>query len=274
MKKFGITVLSVAIAATLCGCGNLSIGVIGGADGPTSIIVASGTDRLSDAILEYNTGSFLDGECAAEGHIVLGSESSSSGEVFYLITTYGEYGFENNRFVKVSGTGAIPAAITLAADGTVVDYRTPDDGSGYLPSLKKIFPRKYLGMVTDSDSYLNECINQEEATAAEYLKSIGREAAIGYHHEEYDRLYPLADMNVEASNTLIADKSLAEYPYWIGTKERIENGVRYVYEKQWESRGNGDGIVTYKKYDYATGGIAELFKYEVVGDKLTKKTDD
>ena len=49
MKKVIIVVLLLAFVMRLAGCGNeaASIGIIGGADGPTAIFVTSGTNWLN-----------------------------------------------------------------------------------------------------------------------------------------------------------------------------------------------------------------------------------
>ena len=49
MKKVIIVVLLLAFVMCLAGCGNeaASIGIIGGADGPTAIFVTSGTNWLN-----------------------------------------------------------------------------------------------------------------------------------------------------------------------------------------------------------------------------------
>lgn len=224
-------------------------------------------DAVSDAILSHNSAKYLSGECTAQGHVILGTEQCAEGNILYLITSYGEYGFENGRFVKVSGTGAIPVRLTLAPDNTVVEYKEPEDGSYWLPSLKEMFPKGYVDMVLNqSEQYYDDCIAQEEQYALAYLTSIGRNAPIGVTADEHDKLYPLPDMNTEASNTLL--DLFWDYPYWIGSQEKTEGGIRYVYEKSWESKGNGNGTVTFKKYDYNTGFPAELYVIEVNGSEL------
>ena len=58
----------------LTSCNN-DVVIIGGADGPTSIIVSEKSldDMVSNALLSNNKGKYADGECIAEGHIILGS---------------------------------------------------------------------------------------------------------------------------------------------------------------------------------------------------------
>ena len=45
MKKI-FSVLTLVLSALLCGCGeSKSVGIIGGADGPTAVLVSSGTSN-------------------------------------------------------------------------------------------------------------------------------------------------------------------------------------------------------------------------------------
>lgn len=214
-------------------------------------------EAVSKAILNNNETRYADGECVGEGHIILGEEDyADGGKVVYALTMYGQYGFENNAFIKTSGSGIIPAQIVFDSEYKVIEFKLPMDGNMYLPSCKELFPEKYWkDVLSDNEKYHSILKEQEKRYASEYLRKIGREAQIG---EYSDIEHEFADMDVEASNTLL--DLYYDYPDWIGTQERIENGVRYVYEKQWDSKGNGDGVVTFKKYEYDTNKVV----YEVV----------
>ena len=232
---------------------------------------------VSNAILSKNANSFLKGECAGEGHIILGTEDVTSkynakkGVAFtvaYVLSTYGEYGFVNGNFETVSGSGIIPTRITfeILAGGTynLIEYKQAEDGGGYTQSIKEMFPEKYWSRslsIVDAD--IEDCENQKRAYAKAYLKSIGREAEIA-HYSDFEHKSP--DMNANVSNSLIS--KFSEYPYWIGTQEKIENGVRYVYEKQWVDKGNGDGIVTFKKYEFDSKKVIEETVIEVKNGEI------
>ena len=73
-------------------------------------------------------------------------------------------------------------------------------------------------------------------------------------------------MNAQASNELL--KQYGEYPYWVGNTEKIENGVRYVYQTDWKSEGNGDGTVTYTKSVY-NGDVVEKAVISIKNGKMT-----
>ena len=72
-------------------------------------------------------------------------------------------------------------------------------------------------------------------------------------------------INTDVSNYLF--DAYREYPYWIGTREVVEDGIRYVYEKSWLDKGNQSGIVTFTKSIYE-GDIIEKTVIEIIGDKM------
>ena len=108
------------------------------------------------------------------------------------------------------------------------------------------------------------CEVDEQQYANEYLAKINRrDAEIGY---ENGRDYLPDDMNTDASNKLL--ELYYEYPYWIGTLEKIEDGVRYVYKKSWTGEGGGNGVVTYEKYRFDNNQTAERTVIKVTGGEL------
>jgi len=220
---------------------------------------------VSEAILSANKGSFLEGECAAEGNIILEKREDKDKITVYALTMYGEYGFENGIFTKISGTGIIPVAITFRknADGTYTlsEYKLPRDGAYYADSVKKMFPQNLHERALNPSREDNENLkNQEVAYAKEYLKKINRDAKISPDYVEKEFI---EGMDVEASNTLL--ETYSQYPYWIGTLEKIEDNTRYVYEKSYNKE---EGIVTFKKYKFDTGEIVEKYDIKIEGANL------
>ena len=105
----------------------------------------SGLDPVvSDAILTRNHGSYLAGECQGEGHFIMDSSTKGRTVTAYVLAMYGEYGFEDGNFVKVSGSGVIPTVITFSTDGkgsySMLSYQEPEDGAGYAASCQKTIP--------------------------------------------------------------------------------------------------------------------------------------
>lgn len=231
-----------------------------------SVFATDLESAMTQAIFSENISKYVSGEASAEGHIILDTVHENENVTVYALTTYGEYGFENGIFTKVAGTGVIPAKIVFNNENdrySLVEYSMPADGSDYADSLKTLFPSRLVGRAlnyTDNDA--EKCYQQEYQYAKEYLTSIGRDAEVNFKVK-----YNLANMNVKVSNSLL--DLYHDYPYWIGTQEQIEHGVRYVYEKLWEDRGNGDGVVTFKKYKYDDNEVVEEYVIDIRDGKTS-----
>ena len=215
---------------------------------------------VSSAFLKDNQTHYFSGECAGEGHILLGQEEKSGVTTVYALTMYGEYGFENGNFVKVSGSGMIPAVFTFTdSDGgpACMKIEYPEDGSGYGKSIKAMFPAEYQSRALNpSDSDMQELTAQERAYATSYLKKIGRAAVIGDYGDFQHTLLTDVGVSVDVSNG-ISDKRFADYPMWIGNREVLENGVRYVYEMSYNEKVHE---IDFTKYEYDTNKTVELIR--------------
>jgi len=259
----GLIVVCVAIIGAFVGCTPKDENEEN--DSTRKIYTSDLESAISQAIFSNNVGSYISGETNAEGHVILDTAEEDGNVVVYALTTYGEYGFENNIFTKVSGTGVIPTRITFSKDDkgySLVEYKMPEDGSKYTESIKEMFPDNLADRAiryTDWDA--EKCYQQEYQYANEYLTTIARTAEVNFKVDK-----ELSNMNVKVSNTFI--DLYHDYPYWIGTQEKIEHNVRFVYEKQWEDKGNGDGIVTFKKYRYDNKEVVEEYVIEVKGEQV------
>lgn len=203
---------------------------------------------VKNEILQKNFNGYKSGEAQGEGHKILKTQEKNGHTVVYMIESYGQYGFENGIFTKVSGSGAIPTVMTFSKNSKseymLEDYKIPQDGSGYVSSIRKMFPLLLQKEALNANKYYDELLRQETVYAKAYLKSINREAVVQGNY--VDKKLP--NINVKASNKLL--EKYNEYPYWIGTLETVENGQRYVYEKSFSDKGNGDGIVSFIKRKY------------------------
>jgi len=219
---------------------------------------------VSAAIITRNT-EYMSGEVVTEGHKILRLEKSGNKVKVYAIASDGEFGFENNIFTIVSGTGAIPTVITLIKNSegkySTLKYEESEDGEGLSKSIKKMFPIYLHVLALNSDIYYPSLQKQEEAYAIKYLKSIGRTAKVQGRYVDFK----IDNMNSDASNKLLSEYS--DYPLWIGSLEKIENGKRYVYAKSYVDKGSGNGIVTYTKSLYG-GSIIEKAVIEVKDGKI------
>jgi len=234
----------------------------------------SGLDEaVGLALLRDSQAGYLSGECAGEGHILLGGKTDSGVTKVYALTMVGEYGFEDGNFVKISGSGIIPAVFTFSdSDGglvcTKIEY--PEDGSEYAKSIKKMFPAEYQGRaLSPSDGDRQELTSQERAYAASYLKKIGRDAVIGDYGDFEHTLLTDVGVSVDVSNG-INDKLFADYPMWIGTRETLENGVRYVYEMSYNKEGHE---IDFTKYEYGTNKIVERSRLDSKTGEIIKTTN-
>ncbi len=112
-----------------------------------------------------------------------------------------------------------------------------------------------------------DLIRQQEEQAVAYLTGIGKSAKVSAGNVEKK----LVNINVEASNKLFAeftkyDSFLSNCPYWIGTKEQIENGVRYIYETTQSKTSDGYDVIIFKK-TREDGTVVQGYKYKIVGSE-------
>ena len=190
-------------------------------------------DAIHEAILKDNADGYWGGECATEGHVVYGCEQNGSTWKVYLYHGFERYGFINGYFTDVAGHWMC-AVLTMEQIDDLpryickqIDY--PRDGSENASSIKRLFPKKLESRAlnpTQSDS--DEVTRQCEAQAQAYLKSIGRDARI----VPYNQLdLQLPNLTAEVSNKLSKELGRMEglYELTLGTREQLENGVRYVY---------------------------------------------
>lgn len=219
---------------------------------------------LSDTVNRY-----LDEECFGEGHIVLGTEKDGDITKIYTLTMVGYYGFVNNNFEKNSGTGIIPAVVTLK-NNNEVDIKYPKDGSGYASSVKEMFPLKYHNRIFgENDSDRKNLTEQEWVYAKEYLSKIGRKADIGDYRDFEHILLADLGVSVEVSNRLEDFyKVHSYYPYFIGTKEIIEDGVRMVYEMSYHENQKE---IKFTKYTYDTKEVVKQFVFNsITGEEINQ----
>ena len=222
---------------------------------------------VAEAIIQENENSYLEGECSGEGHMILGSSLSGDRLKVYALTMYGNYGFQNGMFIKVSGSGVIPAVLTFEKDGS--DYRLleieyPQDGAKYTESIRRLFPLKYRSAALHGDSAYNGLLSQERSYAEAYLKSIGREAEIGEYRDLDIVLLTDLGVSVDISNELIRDERLGKYPYWIGTAEYLENGKRYIRSLSYDEAAEQ---IIYRTVEAASGETTEGFVFDAVTGK-------
>lgn len=263
MKRIkAIMLLLSAMVLLFCGCSN--------SDEQLSDNVSSELElAVSQAILCENKNSHYEGECSAEGHIIFGTREKDDTVYAYTYFSFANFGFENGNFVEVAGC-QMPAVFEFSNDTyEFICAEYPDDGEGYSKSVEKMFPKKYEQRVLNiSDAEYDELNAQLDRYAFDYLKSIGREAEIGRMR---DYTYPLlTDMgvSVDVSNSLSKIEKTAPYPYWVGNREKIENGVRFVYQMDYDAEGK---LIIYTKYEYNnTSNIKEKIVVNALNGRIVE----
>ncbi len=73
--------------------------------------------------------------------------------------------------------------------------------------------------------------------------------------------------SVDVSNKvsgILSKENMGNFPYWLGTSENIENGIRYVYETSQSKTSDGHDLMTYTKKT-TDGKIVAVYRYQIVG---------
>lgn len=231
---------------------------------------------VANSILEHRSKQFTGEECQAEGHIIIGEEINEGVLKVYALTMYGEYAFQNvDYFVKEAGTGAIPAVMTydlrLSVVRTTSDVEWPEDGSGYEESVKRMFPEKYWDRVlTIQDEDLSVLKEMEQGYAKAYLEELGRDAVIGEYADVPHTFLTDYGISVDVSNKMLEyEKLMGPYPNWVGSTEKIEDGVRYMYLVFYEEETNE---IIYEKRVFDTNESIEKFVYDAeTGEEITEQ---
>ena len=140
----------------------------------------------------------------------------------------------------------------------------------YGDSIRKLFPSEYRSRaLSPSDGDKQNLKSQERSYAASYLKKIGRDAVIGDYGDFEHTLLTDVGVSVDVSNS-INDKLFANYPMWIGNREALENGVRYVYEKTYNKAAHE---IVFTIYEYDANKIVERTRLDSITGKITETTN-
>lgn len=235
---------------------------------------------VSQAIKSKGENGYLKGEVATEGHIILETEEKDNEVKAYTLSSFGYFGFENGIFTKISGSGAIPTVITFSKNTnggySLIKYKEPIDGEDYAASIKEMFPERLWDKVLKSDNTdYSRVAESQETQAKEYLIKIGRSAQVSSQYVE--KILP--NINVSAENKLFAywgknDWFLNDCPDWLGTKEKVESGVRLIYETAQSKSNDGYDLITFKETK-ADGTVIEERIYKIVGSEpILQKTEN
>ena len=191
---------------------------------------------IHDAIMTL-TWDDRNGECWAEGHVILGTEVTDSSSVVYAFVSLANYGFMSGMFTEVCGFGNAEKFIFDKNETgySLQEIQDVEDWS----ELHQLMPEELVVRFFEmSDVTFNFIDQQKYAQAKMYLDSIGRTESIGDILE-----VQTTGMLVVASNLTIAFCS--PYPFWITEKEVLEDGERYIYKRVWISDNVNTDVQTY-----------------------------
>ena len=132
-------------------------------------------EDLSWTIIDHNRGLYLDGEFAAESHVILASEQEDTPEgllvTVYMMSLFETFDFPDGRPELVSGSST-PAAVSFyrtdSGQFRLASYWEPEDGA-YWSSLREKFPASLSDSELDTQAYISQltqaCDAQAEAFA-------------------------------------------------------------------------------------------------------------
>ena len=208
---------------------------------------------VSDVILENHPVDALLGECPAESHFVYGTEETGDTVTIYLLEDYKLFGFHNGFFTNVSGAET-PVILTFQKTESgyhLLSRQAVQDAD----KIKTVFPKRIakeilrgLSAVDQEQLWLNQF-----GQAADYLGSINRNAVIARREEIGFEFLSEHGIPTEVSNK-ICEMGLV-YDTTIGSHELLENGVRYVYQTEYDKRNDW---VTFTKFTYDNNEIVEF----------------
>ena len=123
---------------------------------------------VSREILAHNRQLFVRRDFRTEAHASLGSVREGQTVSFYGLAYYGEYN-ERNGEITLEEAGLLPVALTFREENgeyRLTEYWEPEDGSGYVASIKEKFPEDLYKYALETDRYQarleNRCLERAE----------------------------------------------------------------------------------------------------------------
>ena len=102
-------------------------------------------EAVGKAIIKLNHYKNRLGECAAEGHIIMGTDKKGDKVKVYILEQFSTYGFENGWFLEQSGH-SLSGVMTFreTEEGYIfLDAEYPRAGSLLSGDIKRMFPKIY-----------------------------------------------------------------------------------------------------------------------------------
>jgi hypothetical protein len=113
---------------------------------------------LRSNVLQPNLGGKM--FCA---YSLFGSEVKNNKTYMYFWALWEEYRSENRKLVAGTGMdGPITLIATRSQRGyTITEHQLPENGTGYAPSIKKMFPLEYYNEIFSKTQLFNTVIAKE-----------------------------------------------------------------------------------------------------------------
>lgn len=220
-----------------------------------TVFVPDDGDIVYNAVMEtYCRGDRL-GECKTAAYVILDTKENQIEKKIYALVSFGSFGFSNGCFMEESG-GNNPAVITVDKKTGEWTLKAPRDGSLYSKDIKKLFPGKLAYKASNpTEKQRKQMWEQMKSQAQSYLDSIGRSAEI-CSYSEIDHIL-LSDLGISTEVDNRIDEMRLPYNQEIGNYERIEDGVRYVYQTDYDGKNK---LIKFTKFEYNTDNIAEYIE--------------
>lgn len=232
-------------------------------------LLSGSTD--SDAILQAVTETYLNGdrlgECDTAAYVILGTEETKTEKIFYTLISYESFGFCNGYFMAESG-GTNPAVITVNTASGEWTLSRPRDGSYYGDDIRTLFPAEVRERALDYTA--EDCQSlweQEQKQALAYLNSIGRYTDV-VNYGDIEHIF-LTDCGIsaEVDNAILG--LCLPFHNEIGNYEAVEDGVRYVYQTDYNSKTDR---VEFTKYEYGTEKAVQFIAVDGTTGKVIEGT--
>ncbi len=260
MKRFNTLLFSFILSITLAGC-NINADISSGLEeNSTEVPVTDNNDisvspdtpisddseenqldtAIREAIFAENIGNYLPGECQGVGYKIIETFEEDGVLSVYALTEYVEYGFQDGVLVNVSGTNpkVLMRFEQMESGNYKLIFYTRLDLFSDLSEKEIEQLLEPLNKAGKSYVYTDEDLQKVRAQADEdavaYLKSINRVADVGVRTEHKGNLLTDLVANTDLLMELSKDETYSLYPNWIGTQERIENSIRYIYQTKYD----------------------------------------
>ena len=214
-------------------------------------------NAITKTILDENADGGWMGECPTASFYVYGTDEKDGEVTVYLLESFNSFGFKNGFFVPAGGQSG-PAVFRYKRTVNsceLLSTEYAEDGEHYAKSVRKMFPFRYERRVlNDISADKRDVMWLDTVTQAQkYLEGIERKAQVCEYGEIKHTLYSDLGISTEVSNKLV--DMMSEYDYEIGNHEVIENGVRLVYQTDYDEDNNR---ITFTKFEYATGKVIDF----------------